>query len=543
MKFSAQWLVGAALGALVGASVVWVSGGGEGAESMPTAEKTPLYWVAPMDPNYRRDKPGKSPMGMDLIPVYADEASADSPGTVKISPEVINNLGVRTALVERGRLGSSIETVGYVQYDEDRRIEISPRVEGWVEKLGVKAVGDPVQRGQALYEIYSPLLVNAQNEYLLAKKRNNQLLMDASIERLRALQLPEAEIQRLAKRGQSVRRIAIPAPQSGVIEELAVREGMFVKPGMSLMTISMLEHIWVIGEVFERHVAQVEIGDPVSMQFDYLPGRQWVGRVDYVYPSLNAMTRTAKVRVHFDNPDGFLKPGMLAAMSIDTGVSDEALLLPQEALIRTGKQNRVVLALGDGKFKSVAIEIGRIDEKRVEVLAGLSLGERVVISAQFLIDSESSKTSDFKRMSSADDKATSPSSVWLEARVENVMPEHRMVTLAHPAIPEWQWPAMTMDFTVTEAVSLDQFVAEGSVQVQLSKSADGKVALTNVRVPDDLTAPDAASDAPAETHGSQLDVDHSDMDHSGMDHSESSSEEADASGKQSTPKHAAGERE
>ena len=227
------------------------------ATSEAEGSKEPLYWVAPMDPNYKRDEPGKSPMGMDLIPVYEQMGGDEEVGTVTISPDVVNNLGVRTAPVTRGRLDLTISTVGYVQYDEDRLVHIHPRVEGWIEKLHVKAAGDPVIQGEPLYALYSPTLVNAQEELLLALKRNNPTLITAAMERLSALQVPHSEINRLKKSGKVSQTITITAPQSGVLDNLNTREGMFVKPGMEMMAIGQLEHIWVIGEIFERQAASV----------------------------------------------------------------------------------------------------------------------------------------------------------------------------------------------------------------------------------------------------------------------------------------------
>lgn len=396
-------LLGTAVGVMLGASGVWLFGHSDEEDTTATGEKRkPLYWVAPMDPNYKRDKPGKSPMGMDLVPVYEEPASKHEVGIVKISPEVVNNLGVRTATVRTGSLNPTVKTVGYVQYDENRLVRINPRVEGWIEKLYVKAAGDPVTQGEPLYALYSPTLVNAQKELLLALKRDKPVLINAAMERLLALRMAQADIDRLQKTRKISQTITVAAPQSGVLDNLAVREGMYVKPGMSLMSIGQLEHIWVIGEVFERQVSLVSEGDKVRMWLDYLPGREWEGQVDYVYPSLNSKTRTAQIRVYFHNPDAFLKPGMFAQMVITTRARPESLLIPHEALIRTGSQARVVLALGEGKFKSVAVEVGRVGKRQVEIFSGLKEGDQIVTSAQFLIDSESSKTSDFKRMEPRD---------------------------------------------------------------------------------------------------------------------------------------------
>lgn len=405
MKPFSKIVLGIAAGLLVGAGSVWLLVPSPAVGPDATGgEREPLYWVAPMDPDYRRDQPGKSPMGMDLIPVYEEEDAERDAGTVRISPRVVNNLGVRTAMVESGRLNLDVKTVGYVQYDENRLVHMHPRVEGWIEKLHVKAAGDRVEKGEPLYALYSPTLVNAQEELLLALKRDNPVLIRAAVERLSALQVPRVVVGQLRQTREVTQTITIAAPQSGVIDDLGVREGMFVKPGMVLMAIGQLEHIWLIGEVFERQASLVNVGDRVRMHLDYLPGREWLGQVDYVYPSLNEKTRTLQIRVHFENPDGFLKPGMFAQMIIETDPGSESLLIPREALIRTGSQARVVLALGDGQFKSVAVRVGRVGEREVEILSGLREGERIVTSAQFLIDSESSKTSDFKRMSAVDDE-------------------------------------------------------------------------------------------------------------------------------------------
>ncbi len=393
VKLVISAVVGVAIGALV--TTVLTDRNKDIAEG---ADREPLYWAAPMDPGYRRDEPGKSPMGMDLVPVYEEGGAGDSPGMVEISPQVVNNLGVRTAEVSSGRLGASVDTVGYVQYDQDRLVHVHPRVAGWIEALYVKAAGDPVKNGEPLYTLYSPTLVNAQEEFLLAVKRGNDMLVEAAADRLRALQVRSAAIQGLRETATVSRSITLYAPQDGVVDNLKAREGMYVEPGMKIMSIGTLEYVWVIAEVFERQAALVQVGDPVRMRLDYLPGRLWRGEVDYIYPSLNPSTRTLQVRVRLANPDAYLRPGMFAQMEIDTQPGAQALLIPREALIRTEGQSRVVLALGKGRFKSVAVEVGRISGDQAEIVSGLERGDRIVSSAQFLIDSESSRSSDFQRM-------------------------------------------------------------------------------------------------------------------------------------------------
>ncbi|AZQ84202.1 efflux RND transporter periplasmic adaptor subunit [Colwellia sp. Arc7-635] len=472
----------------IGAYTEFIPSSHEQGASAISEEKKPLYWVAPMDANYTRDKPGKSPMGMDLIPVYDDGGKGpdEGAGTIRISSDVVNNLGVRTSTATYKSLHTEIKTVGYVAYDEDRLVHIHPRVQGWIEKLHVTAIGDPVKKGQPLYEIYSPELVNAQEEFLLALDRNNNRLISAAKNRLLALQLPKSIIAELQKTKKVQQRITFYAPQNGVVENLKIREGFFVKPGSTLMSIGDLSEVWVEAEVFERQAGQVDTDTPVTMTLDYLPGKTWRGKVDYIYPTLDAKTRTVKVRLRFKNEDGEFKPNMFAQIVIHTIGDKSALLIPKEALIRTGNQDRVVLALGEGSFKSVAVRAGRYDSESVEILEGLSDGEKIVSSAQFLLDSESSKSSDFKRMNhdDAESDEISPSSVWVPAQIESLMAEDQMLILRHEAIPEWDWPEMTMDFIATDSVDFSLLNRGLNLHVEITKTVNGDYQISNIHIPD-----------------------------------------------------------
>lgn len=478
------------LSMIAGGIITYVSlsfiGGEQLTEIKSDAEK-PLYWVAPMDANYKRDKPGKSPMGMDLVPVYDDGGKGpdEGPGTIRISPDVVNNLGVRTAQVTSKSLHTEINTVGYITYNEDKLVHIHPRVQGWVEKLHVKAEGDSVEKGQPLYDIYSPELVNAQEELLLALDRQNKRLISAAENRLASLQLPKSVIEHLKNTRKVQQSITFYSPQSGVVENLKIREGFYVKPGSTLMSIANLSEVWVEGEVFERQASQVKINTPVTMTLDYLPGMTWKGNVDYIYPSLDEKTRTVKVRIRLDNENGDFKPNMFAQLAIHTIDKENGLLIPREALIRTGNQDRVVLALGEGSFKSIAVTVGRYDSESVEVLKGLNEGDKVVSSAQFLLDSESSKSSDFKRMnhSDSDDEIISPS-VWVEAKILSLMPDHKMLTLQHNAIPEWDWPEMKMDFITSDSVDFSKLKKGLNLHVEVTKMPDGGYEISNVHIPD-----------------------------------------------------------
>ncbi|NNE63211.1 MAG: efflux RND transporter periplasmic adaptor subunit, partial [Gammaproteobacteria bacterium] len=350
-----------------------------------------------MDANYRRDEPGKSPMGMDLVPVYADDGSTED-GVVKISPTVENNLGVRVSTVKKGILDRTINTVGYVSFDEEKIFHIHTRVEGWVERLHVKSVGETVKKGQKLFELYSPDLVNAQEELLTALKSQNNILISASRSRLRFLGIGDTQIERLEKNRKVRQRIDIFSEHDGFLNELNIREGMFIKPATDVLSIGQIDTVWVIAEVFEQQSGWIKTGQHVDMTVGALPGVTWNGSVDYIYPVLDASTRTLRVRVRFENQKEQLKPNMYARLDIHAETAKETLFIPREAVIRSGRMDRVVKSLGEGRYLSVAVKTGIESDNAVEILEGLQANEKIVTSAQFLIDSESSLTASFERM-------------------------------------------------------------------------------------------------------------------------------------------------
>jgi len=478
-----------------------------GTDNDESGERKPLYWVAPMDANYRRDEPGLSPMGMDLVPVYEEGAGGgpdEGPGTIRISPDVVNNLGVRTATAQRKVMCSVIRTVGYVKYDEDQLVQIHPRVEGWVEKLYVKAAGDPVKAGAPLYEIYSPTLVNAQEELVVALGRKNSQLIKASEDRLKALHLPSNAITILKETKQIQQTVTFYAPQSGVVDNLNIRQGFFVKPGTTMMSIGNLDQVWVEAEVFERQSAYVSEGIPVSMTVDYLPGEKWVGEVDYVQPTLDAMTRTMKVRLRFDNENGTLKPNMFAQVELDTLQNEESLIVPKDAVIRTGDNDRVVLALDEGRFKSVAVNVGRVNDQYSEILSGIDAGERVVVSAQFLLDSESSKASDFKRMDHGDQMNDGPTSGWTSGTINEVNMDDRTINLSHERIEAFNMMGMTMNFVVADGVDINALQEGMTLEVEVSKGDGPMYEITDTEIENQ------------ENDDSKMD--HGQMDHAAMGH-------------------------
>lgn len=365
-------------------------------------EKEVLYWVAPMDANYRRDKPGKSPMGMDLVPFYA--GTDEDGSTISISPIVVQNLGVRTQKAEMTQLWRGIDTVGYIAYDESKISHVHLRTEGWIEDIAVKSVGDRFAKGDFLFKLYSPKLVNAQEELLTALSIANKSLIRASKMRLEALGVSAAYIRQLQKSKQVQQRISIFAHHGGVVTHLMVREGMFVTPTMEVMALADLSSVWLLAEVFGQQIQWVEVGQTAEVKLSSIPGKTWRGKVEYIYPSIDPVTRTLKVRLRFDNPDEKLKPNMYAKVKIYGGAKQDVIVIPLEGLIRTGREQRVIIALGEGKFEARNVTVGIESGDYVEILDGLNAGDNIVTSGQFLIDSEASMRASFTRMTEVEEE-------------------------------------------------------------------------------------------------------------------------------------------
>ena len=359
------------------------------------------YWGAPMDPDFRADSPGKSPMGMDLIPVYDDELGTS--GTVQIDPVTVQNIGVKTALVERRQLNRKVRTVGRVDYDETGMTDVNTKVAGWVEKLFVEYTGQEVKKGQPLLELYSPELVAAQEEYLTALGYVRRLeqraaedviqgardLLKASAQRLRYWDITEQQIDDLERTGRARRSMIIFSPQEGIVVHKAVFEGAHIKSGQHLYRIADLSRVWVYAEIYEYELPWVKVGQEATVELSYLPGKILRGEVAYIYPFLEAKTRTVKVRLIFDNAALELKPEMYANVNIQSLVSRDALVVPGQAIIHSGARDIVVVALGEGRFQPRQVKLGVEANGFYQVLEGLRPGDEILTSAQFLIDSES----------------------------------------------------------------------------------------------------------------------------------------------------------
>jgi len=449
-------LIAASLGAgiLLGTKIAGSSPDSTKPKTADAATPKILYWVAPMDPNFRRDKPGKSPMGMDLVPVY-EEPGSDGDG-VRISPTVENNLGVRTEKASVRPLWRRVEATGYVGFDETRISHINTRVQGWIVHLQVNAEGERVRQGDLLFELYSPELVNAQKEYVQALKRGESRLSSGAGEKLRALGMIPSQIEALAASGTASENIKILAPQNGVVAALSVREGMFIQPNTTIMSLADLSSVWLQAEVYESQAEWVATGQAAEARFDYMPATVFSGQVDYVYPVLDPVTRTLKVRLRFDNPDEKLKPNMYARVSIYGRLKPYALSIPREALIKAPGRDRVVLSLGDGRFHVHEVITGLESGDYVEILAGISEGDEVVTSAQFLLDSEASIAGSILRLESAVHlpEEQKLEAVFANGRVEEVDRSARRIRVSHGPIDALGWPSMTMTFNVRPAVDL-----------------------------------------------------------------------------------------
>ncbi|MFP6647002.1 MAG: efflux RND transporter periplasmic adaptor subunit [Candidatus Latescibacterota bacterium] len=383
-------------------------------ETADAGERRIVHWRAPMDPNFIADGPGKSPMGMDLIPVYEDELSAH--GTVSIDPVTAQNIGVRTALVEKRPLQRLVRALGRVEYDERRMTDINTKVAGWVERLFVDFTGQQVTEGEPLLELYSPELVIAQEEYLTVLDylerlegqaadddvlRGARELLAASLQRLRYWDVSEAQIERLRRERQATRTLTVHTPQDGVVVHKAVLDGAYINAGQHLYRIAELSRVWVTANVYEFELPWVAEGQEAEVTLSYLPGRTFRGRVTHVYPFLDGKTRTLKVRLSLDNPDRALKPGMYANVKL-LAAARHRPAVPVEAVIHSGERTIAIVALGEGRFQPREVDLGVQADGWYEILAGLREGERIVTSAQFLIDSESNLKSALSDMIAGD---------------------------------------------------------------------------------------------------------------------------------------------
>src|SRR5258708_25210615 len=369
----------------------------------PSTGERVVYWHDPMVPGTKFDKPGKSPfMDMQLVPVYAD----DGPGAggVAIDARFRQNLGVRTAKAVAGSLSSAISTVGNVAYNERDVVRVQARSNGWVERPFVRAARDPVRKGQPLAELYVPEWIAVQEEYLSAKRLRSDVdalalggLADAAEQRMRLAGMSDEQIRAVDARGAMQPRFTISSPIDGVVSELSAREGMTVAPGAALFRLNGLATVWVNAEVPENAAAQVRPGNAVQARTPALPGSVFKGRVSAILPEVNSITRTLKARIELANPGGRLVPGMFATIDFAPMRPKDAVLLPSEAVIRTGKRTVVIVPQGQGRYAPVDVETGDESDGQTEIRKGVRAGDNVVVSGEFLIDSQAHRKSSLDR--------------------------------------------------------------------------------------------------------------------------------------------------
>jgi Cu(I)/Ag(I) efflux system membrane fusion protein len=409
-----------------------------------------LYYKSTMMAGETSPNPGKDSMGMEMVPVYASETDENS-STIAIDPATIQLMNIQTAEVVRGPLRRTIRTVGTIDYNETTLVDVTTKFKGWIEKLDVDATGELVHQGEPLFEIYSPDLYSAQAEYLSVLDSSNSpdfvILRDAALDKLKFFDISDGQIAALGKSHRPQKTLQILAPADGFVIEKNVVQGQMVEAGTTLYRLADLGLVWVYAEVYEQDLPYVQLGQEAVVKLSSLPDREFRGRVTYIYPDVDEKTRTAKVRLEFENPGYFLKPGMFVSAEITSELEPSALLVPDSAVLRSGKKNTVFVALSGGKFDPRTVELGpESEDDMVEVTSGLQAGERIVTSGQFMLDSESQLREAIQKMDGSSASAGMAMSVATNASVAETstspekedlvyvcpMPEHVSIIYDHP---------------------------------------------------------------------------------------------------------------
>ncbi|MCW5659972.1 MAG: efflux RND transporter periplasmic adaptor subunit [Burkholderiaceae bacterium] len=486
-----------------------------------------LYYRNPMGLADTSPTPKKDPMGMDYIAVYEGEDEAADPNAAKqirISTEKIQKLGVRTELAGRRPLGKTVRAAGRVEPDERRIAAISPKFEGYVERLHVNVTGQPVSKGQPLFEVYSPELVSAQREYLVAMQgvramkgagadaqEGMKQLADASLTRLRNWDLSPDQLYALTQGGQAQRTVVFHSPVTGVVTEKKALKGMRFMPGEMLYQVTDLSSVWVVADVFEQDIGLVKAGAKASVKVSAYPGRVFEGRITYVYPTLKAETRTIPVRVELPNPGQLLKPAMFAQLELPVGPTAPVLAVPDTAVIDSGTRRIVLVQVNEGRFEPREVVLGGRAENYVEVREGVREGEEVVVAANFLIDAESNlkaavgglgghghggaaKASPDKQPAGAA-KASDSVAHAANGTVDGVDLKAGTVSLNHGAVASLKWPAMTMDFKVANSALLSGLKPGQTVAFEFVERQPGDYVVTSI-APASGSGPNAPTNPP-----------------------------------------------
>ena len=430
-------------------------------DGQKTAKKL-LYYRNPMGLPDTSPVPKKDPMGMDYLPVYEGEDEAGS--GLKISAEKIQKMGVKAEAAKLRLLDRSVRASGRVEIDESRTYTVTAKFEGYIERLYVNTSGQPVGRGQPLFEVYSPELVSAQREYALAAQGVGKLneaggeaqgamqqLAESSLQRLKNWDISDEQVKALARSGEAKRTLTLRSPVAGVVTEKKAVQGMRFMPGETLFQIADTSSVWVQADVFEQDIAAVNVGQKAKIRINAYPGEVFEGRIAYVYPTLKAETRTVPVRIELPNPKGKLKPAMFADVDIPVGGAVPVLTVPASAVIDSGARQVLIVQLGEGRFEPRVVRLGQRGSEFVQVLEGVREGEMVVSSANFLIDAESNLKAALGGMRKAEGaSAAKPAAVGHHAVgvLNAVDAAAGTVTISHEPVVSLKWPAMKMDFVL-----------------------------------------------------------------------------------------------
>lgn len=452
------------------------------AEAASAAERKVLFWHDPMVPGQKFDKPGKSPfMDMQLVPVYAD-AAGDS--GVKVSPQVQQNLGIRTAVVTRADVSASFDAVGAVQFDERLSVAVQTRTAGYVERLAVRAPMERVVKGQALATVFAPDWLGPLNDIVALRKAGASAeLLAAARERTRAMSIPAELVHQAEEGAMPQARYTLMAPASGVVAELGVREGVAVSPGTTLFRIAGLERVWAVAEVPEAQAVQLRRGQKVSAVLQADPTQAFAGTMQEVLPQVNAATRTLQARFEVDNRGGKLVPGMLLRLQVAGPVSSR-LVVPGEAVIRTGTRAVAIVRKSDGSFEPREVKLGAELGEQLEVVQGLVEGDQVVASGQFLVDSEARLRSVLGSMVAAQPAAAAASAATsgtftAQGKVESV--DADSITISHGPVPALKWPEMTMGFGKADPKAFSEVKPGDTVQFEFRQGGPMDYELVSVQ--------------------------------------------------------------
>ena len=486
----------------------------ENAAAGAGGERQILYYRNPMGLPDTSPVPKKDSMGMDYLPVYADDKPDDS-GAVVVSPARVQTLGVKTAVAEMRVVGAAVRAVGRIELNERAVVDVAPRFEGWIERLHVNAVGDPVRRGQPLFTIYSPELLSASEELRIAERLQRDSATTDPIASEAARRLANATRERLQNwqvaaprdgkgEGELAQRQTFHSPANGVVLEKNAVQGARFMPGEAVYRIADLSKVWVIADIFERDLARVRVGQPASVTLDAFPDRRFDAKVGYLYPTLNVETRSTRIRVELDNREGLLRPGMFAHVELASGSPTPRVTVPTSAIIDDGVRQVVLIALDEGRFKPQPVRLGERGAEHVEVLEGVKAGDRVVTSANFLIDSESQLKAALSNLTdAAPAKEAAPVTYEAEGTFDALDPATKTVTLTHGDIPALQWPAMTMDFAVASPALVADLAPGTPVRFEFEQREPGEFVVTRIeKASKGAAGKPAAEPAAANGHGS-----------------------------------------